>query len=334
MDAFLDEFQRITGFTAGLSRALLLLAGALALGTAWRVCLLITRPSKDTLRKMRSMIVWWGMLGIFVICLMLGPWAITAVIAAACLVAWVEMTRLVGVAGDSRTLRVIIPVGIVIGVWWAALGEAIAFAFWLPLYLLCAAAAARMAARGADTFINSMARHTWAALACGFLLPHLLLLYTAPPLTNTTAGPAGWLVYVLALTELNDITQALWGKAVGGPKIAPTLSPKKTWAGFLGGILTTALAAALIGPWLTPWGTPLFEGSFDIGILCHLAAGAGIAITGYVGDLLMSAVKRDAGVKDSSDILPAQGGLLDRIDSLMLTAPMFYHALRWGLGDG
>ncbi|MEJ2575054.1 MAG: phosphatidate cytidylyltransferase, partial [Gammaproteobacteria bacterium] len=121
-------------------------------------------------------------------------------------------------------------------------------------------------------------------------------------------------LYLVFLTQFNDVMQYTWGKLFGRHKIIPKVSPNKTWQGFGGGVLTTAVLAALLGPWLTPLSIPQ-------AILAGLIIGAG----GFVGDVIISALKRDIGVKDSGSLLPGHGGLLDRLDSLLYTAPLFFH---------
>jgi phosphatidate cytidylyltransferase len=147
------------------------------------------------------------------------------------------------------------------------------------------------------------------AYAPGFAV----LLFALAPASNPVAGGAGWFLFLMLLTEFDDISQALIGRALGKRKISPVVSPHKTWEGFIGGVVLTSMLGALLAPWLTPW---------------HPAAGtiAGllISLTGYLGDLNISAIKRDCGVKDSGTLLPGQGGMLDRIDSLTFAAPTFY----------
>lgn len=125
-------------------------------------------------------------------------------------------------------------------------------------------------------------------------------------------------VISLALTESNDIAQYLWGKSCGRRKVVPKVSPGKTLEGLVGGVITTMIASLIIGPLLTPLNT-----------LQVLLAGLLIGISGFCGDVVMSATKRDVGVKDSGKLLPGHGGLLDRIDSLIFTAPVFFYFIRY-----
>ncbi|WP_434737034.1 phosphatidate cytidylyltransferase, partial [Escherichia coli] len=116
----------------------------------------------------------------------------------------------------------------------------------------------------------------------------------------------------------NDIAQYLWGKSCGRRKVVPKVSPGKTLEGLVGGVITTMIASLIIGPLLTPLNT-----------LQALLAGLLIGISGFCGDVVMSAIKRDIGVKDSGKLLPGHGGLLDRIDSLIFTAPVFFYFIRY-----
>jgi phosphatidate cytidylyltransferase len=135
---------------------------------------------------------------------------------------------------------------------------------------------------------------------------------------NPVAGGVGLLFFLVVLTQFNDVAQYCWGRLFGSRPVAPTVSPKKTWAGLIGGIATTLVVAALVGPYLTPmdwrWSA---------------LAGAILSVCGFLGDITLSAVKRDLGVKDSGGMIPGHGGILDRVDSLTYAAPAFVHFLRY-----
>jgi len=122
------------------------------------------------------------------------------------------------------------------------------------------------------------------------------------------------LLCILILTVFNDYAQFLFGKSLGKHKIIPKVSPNKTWEGFIGGVIATTIMALFLVPYLTPSSIVLAGG-----------AGFVIAVTGFLGDVTMSAIKRDIGVKDTSSLLPGHGGILDRLDSLVFTAPLFFH---------
>lgn len=125
------------------------------------------------------------------------------------------------------------------------------------------------------------------------------------------AGPGGGaaLAFVVLAVWATDIGAYAAGRKIGGPKLAPRISPKKTWAGLIGGMSAAAAVAALIAATLAaPVGTAAL-------------AGAGLAVVAQAGDLYESWIKRRVGVKDSSRLIPGHGGLLDRIDGLLTAAP-------------
>jgi phosphatidate cytidylyltransferase len=132
------------------------------------------------------------------------------------------------------------------------------------------------------------------------------------------AGGLGLLFFLVMLTQFNDVAQYTWGKLTGRHKVTPTVSPKKTWEGLIGGIATTTLLASLIGPYLTPMD---FRWSALAGLI--------IGVSGFLGDITMSAMKRDLGVKDTGGLIPGHGGILDRVDSLTYAAPVFTHFFRY-----
>ena len=118
--------------------------------------------------------------------------------------------------------------------------------------------------------------------------------------------------------SIHDVAQYCWGKLLGRHKIVPKVSPNKTWEGFLGGVATTASLAALLASALTPM-------DWRVAIVAGLLIGC----AGFVGDVTISALKRDIGLKDTGNLLPGHGGDLDRIDSLTYTAPLFFHFIHY-----
>ena len=191
------------------------------------------------------------------------------------------------------------------------------FIIFIPVWLFLFIPLRLVIAGETEGFIRSAGVINWVAMMTVFSLSHVAYLMQLPVL-----GVGHGLGYVLSLvimTALNDAFQFIWGKLLGGPKIIPKVSPGKTWSGFLGGVGTSALLAAFLLPLLTPYN--------------HLAGagvGALLACCGFIGDVVESAVKRDIGVKDSGTSLPGHGGILDRVDSLTYTAPVFFH-LTWYL---
>ncbi len=130
--------------------------------------------------------------------------------------------------------------------------------------------------------------------------------------TDHFAG-AWWLLYVMLLVWGADSGAYMFGRLFGKHKLSPKVSPGKTWEGFFGGLLTSALIAWLFGLWAPLTISPV------ILLICSLVA----ALASVLGDLTESMFKREAGIKDSGNLIPGHGGILDRIDSLTAAVPVF-----------
>jgi phosphatidate cytidylyltransferase len=119
------------------------------------------------------------------------------------------------------------------------------------------------------------------------------------------------------VTETSDVLQYVWGKLFGRRRILPTISPNKTWEGFLGGVVSASVLSLFVR-FLTPFG-----------VAETLLASFLICLVGFFGGAVMSAVKRDLGTKDFGSLIPGHGGVLDRVDSLCYSAPVFFHYVRY-----
>lgn len=118
--------------------------------------------------------------------------------------------------------------------------------------------------------------------------------------------------------QSSDVPQYVFGKLFGRRRITPTLSPSKTVEGFVGGVLGAALVGASLW-WITPFTPPL------AGLIAFAAA-----LMGFLGGLVISAIKRDRGVKDWGHLIAGHGGFIDRLDSVIFSAPIFFHLVRYG----
>lgn len=141
----------------------------------------------------------------------------------------------------------------------------------------------------------------------GWMFGHLTFL------ANSTDA-YGYLLYIIFATEINDVAAFTFGKLFGKHKFRSNISPKKTWEGSLG-----ALAVSMALPWLLRFSLPQF------GPLQLILTGLIVGIGGQLGDLTISVIKRDIGIKDMGAGIPGHGGILDRVDSLIYVAPLFFH---------
>ena len=162
-------------------------------------------------------------------------------------------------------------------------------------------------------YIKANATIQWSLMLAVFTLSHIAYLINLDRF-DEQSNFIGLILFLLFITQSNDVSQYVFGKLFGKHKIIPKVSPNKTWEGFLGGLLMTTLLATLLAPFLTIL-------SWQQGIL----VGALMACVGFIGDVVLSSVKRDLGIKDTGSMIPGHGGILDRMDSLMYTTPIFFH---------
>ena len=167
-------------------------------------------------------------------------------------------------------------------------------------------------------FLERTAKIQAGLMICVYCLSYAPALLYLPP-GNEFWRNARLLFFFVLIVQLNDALQYAWGKLLGRTVIAPAISPNKTWEGFFGGVASTTLIGAAL--W---WATP-----FEPAKAAALALVT--SIMGFAGGLTMSAIKRDRGVKDYGTLVTGHGGVLDRIDSVCFSAPVFYHLTLWFL---
>ena len=174
-----------------------------------------------------------------------------------------------------------------------------------------------VAVRG-DTrdFMGRVAEIQWGLMICVFCLSHVPALITLP-----IPGFAGrgllLIAFLVLVVQSGDVLQYVWGKLLGRHQIAPRLSPSKTVEGTVGGILSATLLGAALW-WITPFS------AWQAGLIA-----LAINLMGFCGGLVMSAIKRDRGVKDWGWLIEGHGGVLDRLDSVIFAAPIFFHVIRY-----
>lgn len=190
------------------------------------------------------------------------------------------------------------------------------FSILIPVYVSIFLAIRTALAGDTERFLERTAINQWGIMICVYFVSYVpaLLMIRIPAYEHQNAKLMFFLVLVV---QLSDVLQYVWGKSIGRRPIAPSISPNKTWEGLVGGIVcATAIGTAI---W---WATP-----FTIGEAALMAFV--ITIMGFSGGLIMSAIKRDRGVKDYGALIEGHGGVLDRIDSLCFAAPVFFHLTRY-----
>jgi phosphatidate cytidylyltransferase len=195
------------------------------------------------------------------------------------------------------------------------------FSIFVPVYAFTLITAATVAVGETRGFIRSNATLHWALLLTVYNPSHLAFLVVLPLQHGVSAGGLGLMLFILVIVQFNDVAQFIWGRMLGRTPIVPAVSPSKTWEGFVGGVVTSLVLAIILAPRLTPFNTPA---AAVIGIV--------LSVCGFLGDVALSAVKRDLGLKDTGTSLRGHGGILDRVDSLTLAAPIAFHIIRYFYG--
>ena len=260
---------------------------------------------------------WWLMVGIFVLALVLGNTGALVLFGLISFMALREFITLTPTRpGDHRTLFwvffVLTPIHyLFLADRWYAM-----FSIFIPVYCFLFMPMRCVLSGDCDGFLERVAKIQWGLMICVYCVSHApaLLILDIHGFHNENAK---LLFYFVVLVELSDVLQYVWGKTTGKHKIAPSVSPNKTWEGFVGGGLSTVVIGTLLW-WATPY-TPLQAAGMS----------AVVVIMGFFGGLVMSAIKRDRGVKDWGHAIAGHGGIMDRIDSLSFAAPVFFHATRY-----
>jgi phosphatidate cytidylyltransferase len=200
---------------------------------------------------------------------------------------------------------------VLVGTNWYGL-----FSIMIPVYAFLLLAIRAAAAGDCEEYLARTAKIQWGLMICVYCVSYAPAILGLP--LRGYEGQNGTLLFWFVLVDqISDVLQYVWGKLFGRRKIAPSVSPNKTWEGFVGGILSATLIGGVLYS-VTPF-------SF------WQATGMALVITfmGFGGGLVMSAIKRDRGVKDYGTALAGHGGILDRIDSLCFAAPIFFHLTRY-----
>jgi len=287
---------------------------------------------RATLLNVRQRIfAWWIMVAVLVGSLALGEAAVVLLFLALSLLALREFANLLPPGErDRRVLTWILVVLAPLHFWFVWEHWYGMFAIFIPVYAFLFLPVLLALSGRTESFLHRAALSQWGLMVCVYALSYLPAVLQLPVAIHhgkaaadgSAVGSGGveagaLLLFLAVVVQGSDVLQYLWGKTMGRHRIAPTVSPNKTWEGFVGGVLSaTALGAALW--WLTPF-TP-----WQAGVLALVSC-----LLGFLGGLVMSSLKRDRGIKDFGALIPGHGGILDRMDSLIFAAPVFFHLTRF-----
>ena len=276
------------------------------------------RPDGRHDELVQRTVSWWWMIGAFTFAIAVSRTAAIVFLAFVSYLALKEYLSLIPTRRIDRGLLLFAYLAVPIQYYWAAIDWYGMFIVFVPVWMFLFFPAL-MALRG-DTqgFLRAVGTLSWGLMLTVFALSHMAMLLVSGEVHNPVAGGVGLLFFLVVLTQFNDVAQYTWGKLIGRHQVTPSVSPKKTWEGLIGGVLTAVAAAAALGPYLTP-----------MDAAWSALAGLVLGVSGFLGDITVSAVKRDLGVKDTGGLIPGHGGILDRVDSLTYAAPAFFHFFRY-----
>lgn len=308
-------FSRDTLLLFGGIGAVLVFASSVAALLKWRVAGGAPHGVIDNLVSRIN--AWWVMVAVIGLAFVLGKGGVIALFLG---ISFVSLREFVTLAATRRAdhgalaMAFFVALPVQYGLLWIEWYGL--YAVFIPVHAFLVLPIA--GALGGDTrgFLARTATMQWGLMVCVYCISHVPAL-----LTLEIPGYEGrnllLIAFLVLVVQGSDVLQYVWGKLCGRHPVAPALSPSKTWEGLLGGVASaTALGAALY--WITPF-TP------------WQAAGLAfvICLMGFLGGLVMSAIKRDRGVKDWGTLIEGHGGMLDRLDSVVFAAPMFFHLVRW-----
>lgn len=296
-----------------------LLAVATAIGQVLRVRLRSESQRPVVANLNARVLAWWVLMALFAASASVGPAGTTLLFAATSFLALREFATLAPTArADHRALFwsffVVLPIQywLVYEKWYGL------FAVFIPVYAFVLLPARLALAGDTERFLHRASQLQLGVLICVYFVSHVPALLMLP--LRGEPDPAAnlkLLFFFVTVVQLSDVFQYVWGKMLGRHRIAPGVSPNKTWEGFIGGVaMAVAVAAGL--SFLTPFG-----------LWWATAMGLAVCLMGFAGGLVMSAIKRDVGVKDFGETLPGHGGVLDRVDSICFAAPVFFHLTRY-----
>lgn len=294
----------------------LLLASLVTALLRWRVAGGAPHVVIDNLAARVS--AWWWMVAILGIAFAMGR---TAIIVLFYLLSFYALREFITITttrrGDHRAIVaaffVFLPCQyLLVCIGWYGL-----FSIFIPVYAFLILPILSALSSETTRFLERCAGVQWAVMVCVFCISHVPALLTLP-IPGYEDRNLQLIAFLVTVVQGSDVLQYVWGKLLGKRKIAPLLSPSKTVEGFVGGVASaTALGASLW--WITPYGSPLKAGAIALVI----------ALMGFLGGLVMSAIKRDRGIKDWGHMIEGHGGMLDRLDSVVFAAPVFFHLTRY-----
>jgi phosphatidate cytidylyltransferase len=291
---------------------------ALALASAIGFALERRRGATPVIENLNARIkAWWIMVILIAIAFAFGKAGVIALFAFASFTALREFMTLTPTRrGDHYALAAVFFLVLPIQYWLVAIEWYGLYSIFIPVYAFLFLPIVAALRGDTSRFLERVAAVQWGLMICVFCVSHVPALLTLP-IPAYEGRNILLIAFLILVVQASDVLQYVFGKLFGRRKVAPRLSPSKTWEGLLGGAGSATLIGALLW-WVTPFSP--FQAALVSGL---------IALMGFFGGLVMSAIKRDRGVKDWGHLIEGHGGVLDRLDSVIFAAPIYFHVIRY-----
>lgn len=275
-------------------------------------------PDDLTIQNLTARInAWWVIVAVMAIAFLVGTAGVVILFAICSFAALREFLTLTNTAAADHwalaaAVFVVLPLQyLAVGMGWYGF-----YSIFIPVYAFLLMPILSALRGQSDNFLIRVSEAQWALMIAVFCVSHVPAL-----LSLTITGYEGknlfLIFFLIVVVQSSDVLQYVWGKLLGRRKIAPNLSPSKTLEGLLGGVISASLLGAALF-WITPFS-----------VMQAFALSLVITLMGFFGGLVMSAIKRDRGVKDWGHLIAGHGGFIDRLDSVIFSAPIFFHIVRF-----
>jgi phosphatidate cytidylyltransferase len=258
--------------------------------------------------------MWWYIVGGFFLALLVSRTVAVVALGLVSFVAFKEFLTLAPTRRADSKVLLWAYLAIPLQYFWTGTGWYGMFIVFIPVYVFLLLPMRMVLLGETQGFLRAVGVIHWGLMTTVFCVSHLAYLLVLPDLPELRHAGVALLFYLVVVTQFNDAVQWLVNKRYGKTPILARVRPGLTREGLVAGIASSALAAVALAPLFTPFSLPQ-----------AVAVGVMIGLFGFIGFVAITAVQRDLGVAEASDFLPGHGGLLLRLDSLMFTAPLYFH---------
>ncbi len=289
--------------------------------TLVNVLLLFKSPKNETFKKVKIIIKsWWIIVITILVAGVFGKYGFLVLFGGLSIFSVLEYFKVTKIKFCKQEMKAFLIISILLQLVLINNYAFTHFAVFPSIYAIPTVSLLIFRSKTGQDLSRYLAVYLGVLLFTHYVLYSVAIIYSGPELLGSQDSAFVLFFLLIGLTQLNDIFQFIFGKSFGRVKIVPHLSPNKTEAGFIGGIVATTLLGG-------------YTFNFFLGIDFNVSLGLGFCISlfGIFGDLTFSTVKRHLGIKDFSSALPGHGGLLDRLDSVIFTTPVLFHVINYFL---